>query len=164
MTLEIETYRLEVKRRRTRHSEGMRENEQACFFLKERYVLFLYFLHILIMIISPSLSFPSILLRYGNYLWLVRMHRPHGLLVFIDWMIDYLCLGFIFTLYFLSFLSFSLSFFNITWHEALHHLIYLILIPLFDCFFEIFEFGFNHDHTFTQTPILTLSFVFLFLS
>ena len=82
------------------------------FFLEEKsfkHVLF-NFLHILLMIISPSISFPSILLRFENYLWLVWMHRPHRLLVVIDWMIiedDWLFILRIYFTHYFSLFSFT---------------------------------------------------------
>ena len=81
-------------------------------FLEEKsfkHVLF-NFLHILLMIISPSISFPSILLRFENYLWLVWMHRPHRLLVVIDWMIiedDWLFILRIYFTHYFSLFSFT---------------------------------------------------------
>ena len=65
-----------VKSWRVREYGIVKKQEEACFiFLEEMYVLFLIFLHILLMIISLSFFAPSILLEYRNYLWLVWMNR-----------------------------------------------------------------------------------------
>ena len=77
-------------------------------------------------------------------------------------MIDHLCLGFISLIDFLSFLLFSLSLFDITWDEALQHLIYFLLVPFIWLFLEMFELRFNyylshihtHTHTHTHTHLL----------
>lgn len=74
----------------------VRKRASFHLFLEKRYVLF-NFLHTLLMIISSSLFSLSILFRYGNYIWLVWKHKPHRLMVSIDWMIWFFMFGTYFT-------------------------------------------------------------------